>query len=190
MHTAAGAGTSMSLFAPCQLLEPSVDPRQTAAPSAAETPAAGESPEPAPENGTGRRSRKIRVVLADDHTILRKGLLGVLSQEPDIEVVAEAADGEMAVELARNYSPDVVLMDVTMPKLDGIEATRRIASAQLGVQVIGYSAHKEEDLAQALYRAGAVGYLSKDQPTESLVAAIRKVPLRLRSCDGYSNGDN
>jgi PAS domain S-box-containing protein len=190
VQTAAGEGTSVSILAPCQLQSPPVETRQTAAGDAAENRDSDSSPGPARADGTGGPPRKIRVVLADDHTILRKGLLGVLNQEPDIEVVAEAADGEMAVEMAKNHNPDVVLMDVTMPKLDGIEATRRIASARLGVHVIGYSAHKEEDLAQALYEAGAVGYLSKDQPAESLVAAIRKVPLRLGSCDTYSNGDN
>ncbi len=131
-------------------------------------------------------SRRIRVLLADDHTVLRKGLVGVLNQEADIEVVAEAADGEMAVELARQFNPDVVLMDVTMPKVDGIEATRRITAAQLGVGVIGYSAHKEEDLAQALYKAGAIGYLSKDEPAEFLIAAIRNVAPR--SANGHSKG--
>ena len=129
-------------------------------------------------------SRRIRVLLADDHTILRKGLVGVLNQEADIEVVAEASDGEMAVELARQFNPDVILMDVTMPKVDGIEATRRIAAAQLGVGIIGYSAHKEEYMARALYKAGAIGYLSKDEPTEFLIAAIRNVAPR--SADGRS----
>ena len=101
--------------------------------------------------------------------------MGVLNQEPDIEVVAEAADGEMAVELTRQFNPDVVLMDVTMPKMDGIEATRRITAEQMRVGIIGFSAHKEEDMAQALYKAGAVAYLSKDEPAEFLIAAIRDI---------------
>ncbi len=106
----------------------------------------------------------------------------MLNQEPDIEVIAEAADGEMAVELTRQLNPDVVLMDVTMPKMDGIEATRRITATQIGVGVIGFSAHKEEDMAQALYKAGAMAYLSKDEPAEFLIAAIRNISPKSTWC--------
>ena len=115
---------------------------------------------------------KIRVLLADDHALFRKGLLGVLSQEADIEVIAEAADGEMAVERTKQYNPDVVLMDVGMPNVNGIEATRRITTTLQGIYVIGLSAHKEEDMAEALYRAGAAAYLSKDEPAEFLINTI------------------
>ena len=191
MHTAMGKGTRISIFAPCRLQEPSVEPLEAVQQISGETQSADSEPELSATNLAGsRRPRRIRVLLADDHTVLRKGLVGVLNQEPDIEVVAEAADGEMAVELAKQYNPDVVLMDVTMPKVDGIEATRRIAGTQLGVQVIGYSAHKEEDMARALFKAGAIGYLSKDEPAEFLIAAIRNVPLRAEPGNGHSrHGD-
>ena len=133
MHAATGKGTRVSIFAPCRLQEPSVEPLEAVRQSSGETQSADSKPELTPNNlAGGRRPRRIRVLLADDHTVLRKGLVGVLNQEPDIEVVAEAADGEMAVELAKQYNPDVVLMDVTMPKVDGIEATRRIAGTPIG----------------------------------------------------------
>jgi PAS domain S-box-containing protein len=181
VHTAAGEGTRASIFAPCHWRQSPVEGGTAVEQSieeAAELAATDESITPP--------SRIIRVLLADDHTILRKGLLGVLNQEADIEVVAEAADGEMAVELTRQCNPDVVLMDVTMPKMDGIEATRRIIAMQPSVGIIGLSAHKEEDMAQALYKAGAIGYLSKDEPAEFLIAAIRNVLPR--SADARLNG--
>ncbi|MGA2059381.1 MAG: MEDS domain-containing protein [Thermoguttaceae bacterium] len=187
VHTGAGQGTSVSIFAPCHRQQSSVGEGAAIRQSIEGTLLMEGNPALLAKHQSDiPTSRKIRVLLADDHTVLRKGLVGVLNQEADIEVVAEASDGEMAVELARQFNPDVVLMDVTMPKVDGIEATRRITAAQLGVGVIGYSAHKEEDLAQALYKAGAIGYLSKDEPAEFLIAAIRN--LAPRSADGRLKG--
>ncbi len=187
VHTAAGAGTSVTIFAPCHWRQSSADGGAAIRRSMEGTQSMEGTPQLIATNRSDMSpSRRIRVLLADDHTILRKGLAGVLNQEADIEVVAEAADGEMAVDLARQFIPDVVLMDVTMPKMDGIEATRRITAAQLGVCIIGLSAHKEEDMAQALYKAGAIGYLSKDEPAEFLIAAIRNVPPR--SAESRSNG--
>jgi PAS domain S-box-containing protein len=170
VNTNPGKGTTASLFAPCHWQKPPSENLfhpQHFTDGIAELIATDAACSPF--------SRKIRVLLVDDHAILRKGLAGVLSQEVDIEVVAEAGDGEKAVELSRQFNPDVVLMDVTMPKMDGIEATRRITAAQPGVGIIGLSAHKEEDMAHALYKAGAIGYLSKDEPAEFLIAAIRNI---------------
>jgi PAS domain S-box-containing protein len=187
VHASAGQGTSVSIFAPCHRQQSSVgDGAATPQPMDVVPLSEGDSTLMAGSQSDTPTSKRIRVLLADDHTVLRKGLVGVLNQEADIEVVAEASDGEMAVELARQFNPDVVLMDVTMPKVDGIEATRRITAAQLGVGVIGYSAHKEEDLAQALYKAGAIGYLSKDEPAEFLIAAIRNAAPK--SANGHSKG--
>jgi len=170
MHTVPGEGTNVSIFTPCHWQELSCGSGVKSEQLSEGIPVLSTT-----EQSKAIPFRRIRVLLADDHTILRKGLVGVLNQEPDIEVVAEAGDGETAVELTRQFNPDVVLMDVTMPKVDGIEATRRITTTQMGVDVIGLSAHKEEDMAQALYKAGAVAYLSKDEPAEFLIATIRNV---------------
>lgn len=120
-----------------------------------------------------QRGEPIRVLLADDHKVLREGLARVLSQEPDIEILGEAADGEEAVEKATKLLPDVVLMDMSMPKIDGIEATRAIARKTPGIHVIGLSMFDDEERAQAMLEAGAVKYLTKSGASAELVNAIR-----------------
>jgi DNA-binding NarL/FixJ family response regulator len=119
------------------------------------------------------RPSSIRVLLADDHRIFREGLVELLEEQPDIELVGEAADGEEAVALALQNRPDVVLMDVTMPRLDGLGATRRITAALPQVRVIGLSMHAEDDMAAAMLAAGAVAYVAKGGASESLLDAIR-----------------
>jgi len=114
----------------------------------------------------------IRVLLADDHKILRDGLAVVLNTQPGIEVVGFAADGEEAVALAASLQPQVVVMDVSMPRLDGIDATRQIAAACPQIKVIGLTMHADEDSREAMRAAGAVDCLVKTGPTEDLVAAI------------------
>jgi PAS domain S-box-containing protein len=121
----------------------------------------------------GADTGTIRVLLADDHRILRQGLASLLEEEPGIEVIAEADDGAMAVELAMKTRPDVVVMDITMPRMSGIEATRRITDALPDTAVIGLSMHNESDMASAIREAGAVQYLTKGGPSEDLVSAIR-----------------
>jgi len=115
----------------------------------------------------------IRVLLADDHRILREGLAALLSEEPDLQIVGQAGDGLEAIDLARHTHPHVILMDVTMPRLDGIAATRHIMAEMSDVAVIGLSMHEEDDMAEAMHAAGAVAYLSKGGPSEDLIAAIR-----------------
>ncbi len=122
---------------------------------------------PPPSNG------KIRVMLVDDHTVMRKGLLSFLSGHDDIEIAGEAADGEAAVELAQQIQPEVILMDINMPKMNGVEATRRIRSKMPGIRIYGLSMYEAEDQAHAMTEAGATGYLSKSGNSESLLAAIR-----------------
>jgi CheY-like chemotaxis protein len=116
---------------------------------------------------------QIRVLLVDDHIVLRQGLTKVLEEQPDIRVVGEAGDGEAAVNLAKQLKPDVVLMDVTLPLVDGPEATRRILSECPDIRVIGLSMHEEADIAATMFNAGAVAYLTKGGPTERLITVIR-----------------
>jgi DNA-binding NarL/FixJ family response regulator len=116
---------------------------------------------------------KIRLLLAEDHTILRQGLVKLLSQESDIEVVGEASNGEVAVQLAAQVNPDVILMDMGMPKMDGIEATRRIHAEFPEVCIIGLSMYGEMERANAMIAAGASLYLNKTDLAQDLIAAIR-----------------
>lgn len=119
------------------------------------------------------RRRHIRVLLVDDHRLLREGLAGVLEREPDLEVVGQAADGLDALEMARELHPDVILMDVTMPRMSGIEATRRISHEMPDIRIVGLSMHEAEEIGAAMRRAGASDYIMKDGPSDELISAIR-----------------
>ena len=120
-------------------------------------------------------SPRIRVLLADDHTLVRQGLRALLEREADVEVVGEAADGREAVRKAATLRPDVVVMDISMPRLNGIEATHRITAASPETRVVALSMHVGEDYVYALLKAGARGFLLKEAPASDLVAAIRAV---------------
>jgi DNA-binding NarL/FixJ family response regulator len=115
----------------------------------------------------------VRVLIADDHPVVRSGLAGMLAVEPDLEVVGEAADGEQAVALAHELRPDLVLMDLRMPVLDGAAATARLAAELPAVRVLVLTTYETDtDIVRAV-EAGATGYLLKDTPREELVAGIR-----------------
>jgi len=117
---------------------------------------------------------KIRVLLADDHPTMRRMLVLSLEDEPDIEIVGQAAEGEDAVRMTRELRPDVVLMDVSMPQMDGAAATRIIHSELPDVRVLGLTVFDEEDAGDAMRQAGAVGFLSKGKSLDRLAEAIRQ----------------
>jgi len=117
----------------------------------------------------------IRIILADDHTIVRHGLNKLIQQQKDMEVIAQAADGRSTVELTRELSPDMVIMDIGMPDLNGIEATRQIVRDFPQVKVIGLSMHSGKKFVIEMLKAGASGYLLKDCALEELTTAIQTV---------------
>jgi NarL family two-component system response regulator LiaR len=118
---------------------------------------------------------KIRVMIADDHAVVREGTRRMLEQEEDIEVVGEAADGEEAIRLAEELKPDVAIVDIAMPKLDGIEATRQIKERCSSVTVLILSAYDDDQFVFSLLEAGAAGYLLKTVRSGELIDAVRAV---------------
>lgn len=125
--------------------------------------------------------RTIKILLADDHTIVRQGLKLILSAHPDMKIAGEAANGREAVDLAQKLKPDVVLMDVAMPELGGIEATRRMLQANPHIRVLVLSMHKEAVYVREILKAGARGYILKDAIDTELLNAVRSVARG----DGY-----
>ncbi|MEU0551709.1 response regulator transcription factor [Micromonospora sp. NPDC005979] len=120
-------------------------------------------------------ARPVRILLADDQPLLRTGFRMVLGAEGDLDVVAEAGDGVEAVELSRRLLPDVVLMDIRMPRMDGVAATRAIVDSRLPVRVLVLTTFDLDEYVVGALRAGASGFLAKDVPAEELIAAIRTV---------------
>jgi DNA-binding NarL/FixJ family response regulator len=117
----------------------------------------------------------IRVVIADDHAVVREGTRRILEHEPDIEVVGEASNGAETVTLVESLRPDVAIVDIAMPGMDGLEATKRIKISRPGTSVLVLTAYDDDPFVFALLAAGAAGYLLKDIPASDLVQAIRRV---------------
>jgi DNA-binding NarL/FixJ family response regulator len=124
---------------------------------------------------------RIRVLLADDHTLVRQGLRALLEREADIKIIGEATNGREVIKKAETLRPDIVVMDVSMPRLNGIEATQKITTDHPGVRVVVLSMHAGEDYVKGMLRAGACGYVLKDAPANDLLSAIRAV-----AAGGYS----
>ncbi len=119
-------------------------------------------------------SDRVRVMLVDDHDVVRAGLSQLLASVADMEVVAEAANVRTALQQARELHPDVVVMDVSLPDVGGVEATRQLRKDLPGIRVIGLSMHSEDEMASAMLRAGAETYLNKAESPEHLLSAIRQ----------------
>jgi CheY-like chemotaxis protein len=121
------------------------------------------------------KGKNVRVVFVDDHKVLRQGLIRLVSGKPNISVVGEAGNGIEALELAHRLRPDVVVMDVSMPQMDGIEATHRIKTELPDVHVLGLSMHEDENIAEAMRSAGAEAFLSKATSSEKLLDVIYEI---------------
>ncbi len=117
----------------------------------------------------------IRVMVADDHTLIRQGIVGLLNAQADMRVVGEAGDGQEAIQMAAETAPDVLLMDISMPGLNGLEATREIKRRASGVHVLILTIHDREDYLFQALRAGAAGYILKGADIQELLAATRSV---------------
>jgi PAS domain S-box-containing protein len=170
IETAPGAGTRVRVRVPAR--QPNEDEVNQARDD--QVQAVVKRPETPARDGAPGEGSVIRVLLADDHKILREGLAGLLREQHDFEVVSEASDGQMAVEMAHETRPDVIIMDVSMPRLNGVEATRRISSDLPDIAIIGLSMHSQEDMANSMQQAGAVAYVTKGAPSEILMATIRE----------------
>jgi DNA-binding NarL/FixJ family response regulator len=177
IDSAPGRGTQVNLELPVPTAAAPVD----------EPPAGDGSADAAPHRDAPRLAGpRIRVILADDHEILRKGLAGLIGGQPDMEVVAEASNGAEAVKLAHQVDAEVVVMDVSMPLMSGVEATRRLMQIAPHLRVIGLSMHEEDSMAAAMRQAGAAAYLTKDGPPDALMMAIRAVRNGRPAADGSS----
>ncbi|GCF08828.1 response regulator [Dictyobacter arantiisoli] len=120
---------------------------------------------------------KIRILLADDHTILRAGLRMMLNAQPDMEVIGEAQDGRQAIEEAQKLQPDVILMDITMPDINGIEATRQIKRILTDVKILVLTMHENDEYVFQALRAGASGYMLKEAADTELITAIHVIKI-------------
>ncbi len=185
IESAPGQGSRFTLLAPVGSAA-SAHP-----PAAAVGPVAGHHRrETARPRSLARARGKIRVLLADDHLLMRQGLVRLLREQRDIDVVGEASDGLEALERVRETKPDVVLMDVHMPRMNGIEATARLKAEHPQVKVIALSMWDESDWVTAMTRAGAKGYLNKTGPLATVIDAIRQCVPSLKSGDSGPSSSN
>jgi CheY-like chemotaxis protein len=173
IHSSKQDGTQLILTVPIECSADGAVPRKRQASGLGELASSGER---------RKVEGRIRVFLVDDHIVMREGLSNLLSGEPDIEIVGEASNGRDAILLARELRPDVVLMDFSMPGMNGVETTRILHSELPETRIIGLSMYDELDQAAAMYKAGAVAYFTKSGRSDALLESIRsgnsRPPLR------------
>jgi len=171
-----GKGTTIELTVPTELRAAEKTP------SIAAAPAAASNGDTAPMRSNGRA---LRIVVADDHRLFREGLTGLLSHEPYLQIVGEAADGEQAIQLTRQLRPDVLICDISMPKRNGVEVTATLSREMPGLKILGLSMHEREDMANAMRSAGAAAYLTKSGPSDLLLGILRTfVPSSVSPLNG------
>jgi CheY-like chemotaxis protein/anti-sigma regulatory factor (Ser/Thr protein kinase) len=163
IHSRPGEGTKAVLYVP---LTDAVEPRSNRHVSRLSSPDTARIVSQKP-------GQAIRVLLVDDHVIVREGLRSILESQPDMIVIAEASTAETALELAFNLQPDIIVMDVSLPGMDGMEATRRLTAELPHIRVIGLSLHQEKEIEESMRLSGACAYLTKDEAFETLGATIR-----------------
>ncbi len=161
-----GKGSTIKLTIPTELRKSAEKPPAIVAPVVpAETNNGEASARPS--------SRALRIVVADDHRLFREGLTSLLSHEPYLQIVGEAADGEQAIQLTRELHPDVLICDISMPKRNGVEVTAILSREQPNLKILGLSMHEREDMAKAMRSAGAAAYLTKSGPSDLLLGILR-----------------
>jgi PAS domain S-box-containing protein len=168
VQTAPGQGTRAAFRVPVER------PREEEPDSASSSRAGDDAAPPAGTRPAANRRRVTRVLLADDHHMVREGLRSIIENEPRLRVVGEASNGEEALQQTRVLHPDVVVMDINMPKMNGIEATRRIREEMPGVAVIALSMHEDRSMIAAMREAGAIAYIPKGGASDDLSRAIRE----------------
>jgi len=119
------------------------------------------------------KKKQIKILIVDDHKALRDGLKVILQMEPDFLIIEEAEDGKQAIKYAQTLAPDVIIMDIDLGEMHGIQVTEQILDNQPDICVIGFSMHEDPDLARAMHKAGATAYLSKSDSPDQLICAIR-----------------
>ena len=129
-------------------------------------------------NGAPGRDAMIRIIIADDHHLVRQGIRALLEKQPDLQIIGEAQDGKEAVQMCLDSVPDVILLDINMPLLNGIEVTKRIADSGIKTQVLILSMYSDLTLVRRAFRSGACGYLLKKSISEDLINGIRTASLR------------
>lgn len=148
------------------------------------------------EQAEKQKAGKLRILLAEDHEIVREGLRSLVNAQPDMEVIGEASNGQAAIERARELGPDIIIMDVSMPRMNGLQATGKLKQDFPNIKVLALTRHTDTGFLQQLFRAGASGYVLKQSTSDELMRAVRAIAaggnyldpaITSKVIDGYAN---